>query len=63
MRRAEYVRLESMRGIAVYLDESLKAFDTVYPAAGDDHSAVKLTIAELEQVCDAKGWVDVCKAQ
>ena len=50
-------------GIAVYLDESLKAFDTVYPAAGDDHSAVKLTIAELEQVCDAKGWVDVCKAQ
>ena len=49
-------------GIAVYLDESLKAFDTVYPAAGDDHSAVKLTIAELEQVCDAKGWVDVCKA-
>ena len=50
-------------GVAVYLDESLKAFDTVYPAAGDDHSAVKLTIAELEQVCDAKGWVDVCKAQ
>ena len=50
-------------GIAVYLDESLKAFDTVYLAAGDDHSAVKLTIAELEQVCDAKGWVDVCKAQ
>ena len=50
-------------GIAVYLDESLKTFDTVYPAAGDDHSVVKLTIAELEQVCDAKGWVDVCKAQ
>ena len=48
-------------GIAVYLDESLKAFDTVYPAAGDDYSAVKLSIAELEQVCDAKGWVDVCK--
>lgn len=50
MRRAEYVRLESHEGIAVYLDESLKAFDTVYLAAGDDHSAVKLTIAELEQV-------------
>ena len=34
-------------GIKVYLDESLKQFDTVYPAAGNDHSAVKLTIAEL----------------
>ena len=48
-------------GIDVYLDESLKQFDIVYPAAGDDHSAVKLTIAELEDVSRAKGWVDVCK--
>ena len=48
-------------GIEVYLDESLKRFDTVYPAAGDDHSAVRLTIPELEQVSGAKGWVDVCK--
>ena len=48
-------------GIAVYLDESLKKFDTVYPAAGNDHSAVKLTIPELEQVAEANGWVDVCK--
>lgn len=47
--------------IDVYLDESLKKFDTVYPAAGNDHSAVKLTIPELEQAADAKGWVDVCK--
>lgn len=48
-------------GIRVYLDESLKQFDTVYPAAGNDHSAVKLTIAELEEVAGAVGWVDVCK--
>ena len=48
-------------GIKVYLDESLKQFDTVYPAAGNDHSAVKLTIAELEEVAGAAGWVDVCK--
>lgn len=48
-------------GIAVYLDESLKKFDTVYPAAGNDHSAVRLTIAELESVAGAEGWVDVCK--
>ena len=47
--------------IRVYLDESLKQFETVYPAAGNDHSAVKLTIAELEEVAGAVGWVDVCK--
>ena len=49
--------------IEVYLDESLKKFDTVYPAAGNDHSAVKLTIPELEQIAGAKGWVDVCKGE
>lgn len=49
-------------GVEVYLDESLKRFETVYPAAGNDHSAVKLTIPELEQIAGAKGWVDVCKA-
>ena len=48
-------------GIPVYLDESLRKFDIVYPAAGNDHSAVKLTIAELESVSVAKKWVDVCK--
>ena len=48
-------------GIEVYLDESLKRFETVYPAAGDDHSAVRLSVDELEQIAGAKGWVDVCK--
>ncbi len=47
--------------INVYLDESLKHFDTVYPAAGNDHSAVRLTISELEQISNSKGWVNVCK--
>ena len=42
-------------GIKVYLDESLKRFETVYPAAGNDHSAVRLTIAELEDVAGACG--------
>ena len=50
-------------GVEVYLDESLKKYDTVYPAAGNDHSAVKLTISELEQAAEAKGWVDVCKEE
>ena len=48
-------------GIEVYLDESLKRFETVYPAAGDDHSAVRLTLPELEEVSGEKGWVDVCR--
>ncbi len=48
-------------GITVYLDESLKRFETVYPAAGNDHSAVRLTIAELEDAAGACGWIDVCK--
>ena len=49
-------------GVRVYLDESLKQHDTVYPAAGSDHSAVRLTISELEQACDRPEWVDICKA-
>ena len=49
-------------GVTVYFDESLKKHAVVYPAAGTDHSAVRLTIAELEASCDFAGWVDVCKA-
>ena len=48
-------------GVVVYLDESLRKFKTVYPAAGNGHTAVKLTLAELEASAGAKGWVDVCK--
>ena len=48
-------------GIRVYFDQTLKKYDTVYPAAGDDDSAVRLTIPELESLVDAEGWVDVCK--
>lgn len=48
-------------GVEVYLDESLRRFTTVYPAAGNGHSAVRLTLPELEAAANAKGWVDVCK--
>ena len=48
-------------GIEVYLDESLRQFETLYPAAGDDHSAVKLSLSELEMLSQGAGWVDVCK--
>lgn len=46
---------------AVYLDESLKRFETVFPAAGSGNSAVEMTCEELEQASRAAGWVDVCK--
>ena len=48
-------------GVEVYLDASLKRFDTVFPACGSSNSAIELTIPELEQYSGYKGWVDVCK--
>ena len=47
--------------VTVYLDESLKQHEIVYPAAGTDHSAVRLTIAELERACPDAEWIDVCR--
>ena len=47
-------------GVKVYLDESLKRFDIVYPAAGTSQSAVELTVEELERASCSLGWVDVC---
>lgn len=46
-------------GVKVYLDESLRRFDTVYPAAGTDSSAVELSIPELERASEFVSWVDV----
>lgn len=48
-------------GVAVYLDESLKRFQTVFPACGSGNSAIELTIAELERYSGYVDWVDVCK--
>ena len=47
--------------VTVYLDESLKLHETVSPAAGTDHSAVRLTIAELTRACPDAEWIDVCR--
>ena len=48
-------------GVAVYLDDSLKRFETVFPACGSSNSAIELTIAELEKYSGRTSWVDVCK--
>lgn len=48
-------------GVKVYLDESLKRFDTVFPACGSSNSAIELTIPELERYSNFTEWVDICK--
>ena len=48
-------------GVTVYLDESLKRFETVFPACGSSRSAIELTLDELETYSGFSDWVDVCK--
>jgi len=48
-------------GVSVYLDISLKRFDTVFPACGSSNSAIELTIEELERYSSYISWIDVCK--
>ena len=48
-------------GVKVYLDESLKRFETVFPACGSSNSAIELTIEELEKYSGFTEWINVCK--
>ncbi len=48
-------------GTEVFLDVSLKRFETVFPACGSANSAIELTIPELEEYSGYVSWVDVCK--
>lgn len=48
-------------GAVVYLDESLRRFDTVFPACGSRNSAIQLTLAQLEACSGTQGWVAVSK--
>lgn len=48
-------------GVKVYLDISLKRFNTVFPACGSGNSAIELTLDELEKYSLSTAWVDVCK--
>ena len=47
--------------VKIYCDDSLKRFETVFPACGSSNSAIELTISELEKHSGATGWIDVCK--
>ena len=48
-------------GVQIYLDESLKRFETVFPACGSSNSAIELSLPELEKYSSFICWVDVCK--
>jgi prolyl-tRNA editing enzyme YbaK/EbsC (Cys-tRNA(Pro) deacylase) len=47
-------------GVPVYLDNSMKRFQTVFPACGSGNSAIELTMSELEEYSGSSGWIDVC---
>lgn len=47
--------------VEIYLDESMKRFETVFPACGSSSSAIELSYEELYKYSRAKGWIDVCK--
>ncbi|MFL0374751.1 YbaK/EbsC family protein [Paenibacillus amylolyticus] len=47
--------------VSVYLDISLKRFNTIYPACGSSNSAIELTIKQLEKYSGYSEWIDVCK--
>ena len=49
--------------VKIYLDSSLKRFETVYPACGSDNSAIELTCSELQEYSCALDWVDVCEVR
>lgn len=49
------------KNVEVYLDNSLKRFNIIYPACGSSNSAVRLTLEELEKASNYKKWIDVCK--
>lgn len=48
-------------GVEIYLDESLRRFETVYPAAGSSNSAIQMTMEDLEKYSGSRMWIDVCK--
>ena len=47
--------------VSIYLDQSLKKCEAVYPACGSSNSAIKLTIEQLERITRFEKWIDVCK--
>ena len=49
------------KDVTIYLDQSLKKCEAVYPACGSSNSAIKLTIEQMEKITQFEKWIDVCK--
>jgi len=49
------------KDVSVFLDESMKRFETMFPACGSSNSAIEVTLAELEEYSKSQKWIDVCK--
>lgn len=49
------------KNVKVYLDESMKRFETMFPACGTGNSAIELTLDELEETSQTNTWINVCK--
>ncbi|MGI6004309.1 MAG: YbaK/EbsC family protein [Christensenellales bacterium] len=49
------------QGVSVYADESLKRFETIFPACGSGNSAIEITCGQLEEIAPVTKWVDVTK--
>ena len=47
--------------VNVFCDDSIKRFETVFPAAGSSNSAIELSPDELYLISNSKSWIDVCK--
>ena len=47
--------------VVIYLDDSLRRFEVIYPACGSSNSAIKLTLEQMEKITKYEKWVDVCK--
>ncbi len=47
--------------VKVFLDESMKRFETMFPACGSSNSAIEVTLGELEEYSNCIKWIDVCK--
>lgn len=48
-------------GVRIFLDDSLKRFETIFPAAGEENNAIQLTPEELESCVPGSEWVDLSK--
>ena len=47
--------------VRIYCDESLKRFESVFPACGSANSAAEFTPDELYEISGAIAWIDVAK--